>query len=101
MGFMRGSWLQVKGHAELIKRGFELCKLGKIQDAAFQRVTLLECMRRTMLKNIEASKLPANEDVAAGPDGDVRNSLDGLELPGTLLEVLTQFFMYSCILFGL
>jgi hypothetical protein len=35
MSFLRGAWLQVRAQDALIRKGFAMCKLGRIQDAAF------------------------------------------------------------------
>lgn len=71
MGFLRGGWLAVKGQPELLKRGFAMCKLGSIQDPAFQRMALLECLRRKLLNDLdEAPVPPTDEDELAGPAGE-------------------------------
>ncbi len=55
----------------LIRKGFAMCKLGRIQDAAFQREAMLECFKRKLLKDMEAlDHVSWDEDVVVGPDGD-------------------------------
>ncbi len=55
----------------LIRKGFAMCKLGRIQDVAFQREAILECFKRKLLKDMEApDHVSSDEDVVAGPDGD-------------------------------
>jgi hypothetical protein len=62
----------VQAQDALIKKGFAMCKLGRIQDAAFQREAMLECFKRKLLKDMEApDHVSWDEDVVAGPDGDM------------------------------
>jgi len=48
-----------------------MCKLRRIQDAAFQREAMLECFKRKLLKDMEAlDHVSWDKDVVVGPDGD-------------------------------
>jgi hypothetical protein len=48
-----------------------MCKLGRIQDAAFQREAMLECFKRKLLKDMEApDHVSRDKDVVAGPNGN-------------------------------
>ncbi len=86
MGFLRGAWLQVWAQDALIRKGFAMCKLGRMQDAAFQREAMLECFKRKLLKDMEApDHVSWDEDVVAGPDGD-RDPAD-LVLSGKIISL--------------
>jgi hypothetical protein len=86
MGFLRGAWLQVRAQDALIKKGFAMCKLGRIQDVAFQREAMLECFKRKLFKNMEApDHVSWDKDVVAGPDGD-RDPAD-LALSGKIISL--------------
>jgi len=70
----------------LIRKGFAMCKLGRIQDAAFQREAMLECFKRKLLKDMEApDHVSLDEDVVVGPDGD-RDPTD-LALSGKIISL--------------
>jgi len=86
MGFLRGAWLQVRVQDALIRKGFAMCKLGCIQDVAFQREAMLECFKQKLLKDMEApDHVFWDEDVVAGPDGD-RDPAD-LALSGKIMSL--------------
>jgi hypothetical protein len=86
MGFLRGAWLQVRAQNVLIRKGFAMCKLGRIQDAVFQREVMLECFKRKLLKDMEApDHVSWDEDVVAGSDGD-RDPAD-LALSGKIVSL--------------
>jgi hypothetical protein len=86
MGFLRGAWLQVRAQDALIKKGFAMCKLGRIQDAAFQREAMLECFKRKLFKDMEApDHVFWDEDVVAGPNGD-KDPVD-LALSGKIISL--------------
>jgi hypothetical protein len=70
----------------LIRKGFAMCKLGCIQDAAFQREAMLECFKRKLLKDMEALDYVSwDEDVVVGPDGD--RDLADLALSGKIISL--------------
>jgi hypothetical protein len=72
MGFLKGAWLQVWAQDALIRKGFAMCKLGRIQDVAFQREAMLECFKRKFLKDMEAlDHVSWDKDVVAGLDGNI------------------------------
>jgi hypothetical protein len=86
MGFLRGAWLQVRAQNALIKKGFAMCKPGRIQDVAFQREAMLECFKRKLLKDMEAQyHVSWDEDVVAGLDGDM-DPID-LALSGKIISL--------------
>jgi hypothetical protein len=86
MGFLRGAWLQVWAQDALIRKGFAMCKLGRIHDVAFQREAMLECFKWKLLKDMEArDHVSWDEDVVAGPDGD-RVPVD-LALSGKIISL--------------
>jgi hypothetical protein len=83
--FLRGAWLQVRVQDALIRKGFAMCKLGCIQDAAFQREAM-ECFKWKLLKDMEApDHVSWDEDVVARPDGD-RDLVD-LVLSGKIISL--------------
>ncbi len=86
MGFLRGAWLQARAQDALIRKGFAMCKLGRIQDVAFQREAMLECFKRKLLKDMEAlDHVSWDEDVVAWPDGDW--DLPDLALSGKIISL--------------
>jgi hypothetical protein len=63
-----------------------MCKLGRIQDVAFQREAMLECFKRKLLKDMEAlDHVSWDEDVVAWPDGD--RDLPDLALSGKIISL--------------
>jgi hypothetical protein len=86
MGFLRGAWLQVRAQDALIRKGFAMCKLGRTQDAAFQREAMLECFKRKLLKDMEApDHVSWDEDVVARPNGN--RDLADLALSGKIISL--------------
>ncbi len=70
----------------LIRKGFAMCKLGHIEDAAFQWEAMLECFKWKLLKDMEApDHVSWDEDVVVGPDGD-RDSAD-LAMSGKIISL--------------
>jgi hypothetical protein len=63
-----------------------MCKLGHIQDAAFQREAMLECFKWKLLKDMEApDHVSWDEDVVARPNGN-RDPAD-LALSGKIISL--------------
>jgi hypothetical protein len=64
-----------------------MCKLGRIQDATFQREAMLECFKRKLLTDMDApDHVSWDEDVVVVPDGDM-DPVD-LALSGKIISLL-------------
>jgi hypothetical protein len=62
VGWLMGSWEELAGLKQMIRKGWKKCGMGKIHEAEFQAKALSEC-----LLVLEA----AEEDTTAGPEGDI------------------------------
>ncbi|GAQ85046.1 hypothetical protein KFL_002180200 [Klebsormidium nitens] len=92
MDFLRGAWLLMRGQPALIRRGFEMCKLGSIQDPAFQRTALSECLQRKLLRDMEQVEAAVGVDEVAGPEGE-RDEADLEQLAGLPFQEVMQGYM--------
>jgi hypothetical protein len=61
-----GSWEELAGLKQLIRKGWTKCGMGKIHEAEFQAKALSKCLTRDLLV-LEA----AEEDITVGPKGDI------------------------------
>jgi len=66
VGWLMGSWEELAGLKQMIRKGWTKCEMGKIHEAEFQAKALSECLTRGLLV-LEA----AEEDTTAGPKGDI------------------------------
>ncbi|CAK9268367.1 unnamed protein product [Sphagnum jensenii] len=61
-----GSWEELAGLKQMIRKGWTKCGMGKIHEAEFQAKALSECLTRGLLV-LEATE----EDTTARPEGDI------------------------------
>ncbi len=66
VGWLMGSWEELVGLKQMIRKGWTKCGMGMIHEAEFQAKALSECLTRGLLV-LEA----AEEDTTAGPEGDI------------------------------
>jgi hypothetical protein len=66
VGWLMGSWEELAGLKQMIRKGWTKCEMGKIHEAEFQANALSKCLTRGLLV-LEA----AEEDTTAGPEGDI------------------------------
>jgi hypothetical protein len=66
VGWSMGSWEELAGLKEMIRKGWTKCRMGKIHEAEFQAKALSESLTRGLLV-LEA----AEEDTTAGLEGDI------------------------------
>jgi hypothetical protein len=62
-----GSWEELAGFKQMIRKEWTKCGMGKIHEVKFQVKALLECLTRGLLV-LEA----AEEDTTAGLEGDIK-----------------------------
>jgi hypothetical protein len=61
-----GSWEELAGLKQMIRKGWTKCGMGKIHEAEFQAKALSKCLAMGLLV-LEA----AEEDTTTGPKGDI------------------------------
>ncbi len=53
VGWLMIAWEELAVEEQMIRRGWEKCKLGKIHDSAFQSHVILKCLTKGLLANFE------------------------------------------------
>ncbi len=79
-------WLMTAWEEQMIRRGWEKCRLGKIHDSAFQSHAISECLTKGLLANFEPLE-DREEKAAVQAACDVQ--IDELPLATSVAQVVS------------
>jgi hypothetical protein len=82
------TWEELVVEEQMIRRGWEKCKLGKIHDSAFQSHAISECLTKGLLANFEPLE-DREEEAAVQVACDVQ--IDELPLAASVAQVVSAY----------
>jgi hypothetical protein len=86
VGWLMTAWEELAVEEQMIRRGWEKCRLGKIHDLAFQSHAILECLTKGLLANFEPLE-DREEEAAVQAACDVQ--IDELPLAASIAQVVS------------
>jgi hypothetical protein len=86
VGWLMTAWEELAVEEQMIRRGWEKCRLGKIHDSAFQSHAISECLTKGLLANFEPLE-DREEEAAVQVACDVQ--IDELPLAASVAQVVS------------
>jgi len=86
LGWLMTAWEELAVEEQMIRRGWEKCRLGKIHNSAFQSHAISKCLTKGLLANFEPLE-DCEEETAGQTTCDVQ--IDELPLAASIAQVVS------------